>query len=253
MRHKIRFFKQRDVETLRKNIRANLPWYRGEDGAVLGGAPETPEEMSKMFDWSCFDALNKNTGQSDDIANTIKVHAAFGELSPQQAADERIWAYATHFGVSEYAAKRWPISEKWDDDKAENHIRRHYFGAGVRGFTRDNAVSRLWWIGHAAARCGDYELPKTLEIILRDQDVRKNLLERSIGMSAEILGGLIRMLGKSLEKSETPDIYKRACFRLFIRGVHRRGGRIMLNMLNSAQLDELLNSMAQQAISEKNA
>lgn len=254
----IRFLKQRDVEVLRKNIRENLPWYRNEKGAPLIGEPppDSHESMSKTFDW-CFDALNENTAVEDDLENTIRVYEAFRNLSPQQAADERIWAYATHFAAPVYTAARWHIADKKDDDKAVNSIRRHYFGSGVRGFTRDNAVSRLWWIGHAATRCDDYKLEDALKLILWNQDVRKNLLERSLGMSPEILGGLVRTLGKNRDKAKKdakgkpdvePPIYKRAHFRPFMRQVHRRGGRIMLNILSKKQLDELFDEMVKQVI-----
>lgn len=254
----IRFWCQRDVETLRANIRQNLPWYRGEN-VPLVGEPSGYEEMTKRFDWSCFETLNQRTGESDDAENTVTVHKAFSSLSPQQAADERIWVYATHHGVQQYTAERWKIPEKWDDGRVEKHIVAHYFGGtGNRGLTRDNAISRLWWIGHAAARCEDYAFRETLDIILRDSDVRKNILERSMGMSKEILSGLVRLLGKRLadakkgaakDKAVKPPIYHRDNFRPFIRDVHRRGGRIMLNVLDAEHLDRLLDSMAEKALS----
>lgn len=252
----IRFLKQRDVDTLRKNIRTNLPWYRGEEPVLIGAESLMHEEMSKTFDWSCFNTLEENRSEKSDKENAISVYRAFGNLSPQQAADERIWAYATHFGAPGYAATRWQIPKGADDDKAERHIRRHYFGFGNRGFTRDNAISRLWWIGHAASRCNeDYELSDALDLILWNQDVRKNILERSLGMSAEILGGLVRTLGKNRDNAKDnpdgPAIYKRDNFRRFMSQVHRRGGRIMLNILNKEQLDELLADIVKQSITPK--
>ncbi|MGI9337166.1 MAG: DUF6339 family protein [Gammaproteobacteria bacterium] len=253
----IRFLKQRNVEALRKNIRANLPWYRGESLTLVGAEAGACEEMKRTFDWSCFDTLNGNRGEKDDKANAISVYQAFGNLSPQQAADERIWIYATHFGAPEYAATRWKIPKGADDDKAERHIHRHFFGRGNRGFTRDNAISRLWWIGHAASRCKGYDLAQALRFILWDQEVRKNILERSLGMSAEVLGGLVRVMEKNWDNSQAkkedspnPKKYNRDKFRLFMRRVHRRGGRIMLNILSKEQLDEQLEELFNLSLSQ---
>ena len=67
----------------------------------------------------------------------------------------------------------------------------------------------------------------------------------------EILSGLVRVLERNWDSPETKagdksrpkTTYNRDNFRLFMRQVHRRGGRIMLNVLSKDQLDELLNEM----------
>ena len=124
---------------------------------------------------------------------------------------------------------------------------------------RDNAVSRLWWMGYIASRCHDYDLKKTLNILLRDSDVRASLLERSsMSMSNEIFSGVVRLLGKSLdERSEddkaedkSPSIYVRKNFRELMKMLNRRGGRIMLNALDAQQLDDILNDMADKIIED---
>ena len=257
-----RFFYQSTVDALKKNIKQNLSWYRGQDNNTPAYIDDAYGEMSASAsaDFSCFDALNSNCADSDDPKNVVVIYDAFKFLSLQQAAEERIWAYATHRIelAKKYTAKRWNKIPS-NDDKAIKYIQSHYFVSGVRGLIRDNAVARLWWMGHIASRCQDYGLGKTLDILLRDSDVRASLLERSsMSMSNIIFSGVVRLLGKSLDgrsandktEDKSPDIYERKNFRTLMKMLNRRGGRIMLNALNAQQLDSILNDMADMVIKD---
>ena len=261
--HRTRLFHQSTVDTLKVSIKENLPWYRGQDDNMPEHIDDAYREMSDSAsaDFSCFEVLNSNCADSDDPKNVIAVYDAFKFLSPQQASEECIWTYATHRIelAKQYTATRWNKTPN-DDDKAVKYIQSHYFVSGIRGLIRDNAVSRLWWMGYIASRCQDYDLEKMLIILLRDSDVRANLLERSsMSMSNEIFSGVVRLLGKSLdERSEddkaedkSPPIYVRKNFRKLMKMLNQRGGRIMLNALNKKQLDNVLNEIATKAI-EKN-
>lgn len=254
----IPFFKQDTVDNLRKNISKNLPWYRNEDNAKLNPAFDECEsgKMSISFDPICFDSLSQNTKEIDDKKNVLTIYEKFNGLSLQQASDERVWVYATHVLAKKYTSNRWAkISD--DDDKAIKYIRAHYFGSGPRGLIRNNAVSRLWWMGRVASRCKDYDLEHTLDILLRNSDVRASLLERSsLSMSEEIFSGVIRLLGRSAKEHEkekgneksTPPIYERKIFRNLMKNLNQKGGRIMLNALTKEQIDNLLTDMATKEI-----
>lgn len=249
----IRFFKQDTVDELRAKIEKNLSWYREESDADAPANLDGYREMSKQVNPECWDQLNQNTAESDDIQNVITIYKDI-DLSLQQAADERIWAYATHGVAGHYTAQRWnKIPGTGDDgnsDKAVKYILSHYFVSGVRGLIRDNAVARLWWMGYIASRCQDYDLEKTLDILLRDSDVRSNLLERSsVSMSKEIFSGVIRKLGRSLDNGDASVIYKRENFRALMKMLNRRGGRIMLNALGAQQIDDVLDDMAEKITS----
>ncbi len=247
----IRFWGQDTVDVLRQNVRENLPWYREEDNASVPDSLDDYRKMSKQVDPVCWDQLNDSPGESDDLQNSISTYTHL-DLSPQQAADERIWTYATHCLAGDYTAKRWNKIPD-DDDKAVNYVLAHYFVSGARGLIRDNAVARLWWMGHVASRCRDYNLKGTLTILLRDSDVRANLLERSsISMSTELFSGVIRVLGRSLDASTDPAIYKRENFRALMKKLNMRGGRIMLNALDAKQLDDILDKMVAEIIKDHN-
>lgn len=241
----IRYFKQNTLDELRAKVRKNLSWYREEEDANDIDIIDNYANMSKKMDSECWDQLNQNPTENDDLQNVIAVYEGL-KLSLQQAAEERIWAYATHAVAGTYTAKRWNKIPK-DDDNASKYILAHYFVSGPRGLIRDNAVARLWWMGHIASRCKDYSLEETLRILLKNSDVRANLLERSsVSMSPEMFSGVIRVLGRSLADSENPKIYERKNFRSLMKMLNQRGGRIMLNTLKPEQLDDVLDSMVEQ-------
>lgn len=240
----IRFFSQDTVNQLRKGIRANLPWYRGETDIEPPSEMNNYNEMSKSVDSNCFDVLNSNATDEDDEKNVFSIYNALSCLTPQQAADERIWAYATHAYAQQYTHARW-TKIPTDDEKAVSYILTHYFVSGSRGLIRDNAVARLWWMGYIASRCRDYKLEETLKILLRESDVRANLLERSsVSMSAEMFSGVIRALDNSIKQNpKDPHLFKRRVFRDLMKLINQRGGRIMLNTLDPKQLDNLINQL----------
>ena len=242
----IKYFKQHKVDSLRAQIKKNLPWYCNEKDALALDLEEYGE-ISLLVDPACFETLNNRYDVTDDKENIITIYQALNCLSLQQATDERIWTYLTHVLAKEYTSKRWNAIPE-DDEKAVKYIEAHYFVTGVRGLIRDNAVARLWWMGHVASRCKDYSLEKTLSILLKVSDVRANLLERPFASaSPEVFSGIIRVLGKVFD-SEDPAIYQRKNFREFMKRVNQQGGRIMFNALNSKKLDEVFNRIADEVI-----
>lgn len=255
----IRFFNQNTVAELRKRVKENLAWYRDPGDGEAMDIFENHSEMSKDVAIPYWEHLNQHPTE-DDTNNIVVVFNAL-DLSPQQASDERIWTYATHCLAKKYVALRWgKIPE--DDAKAVNYIVTHYFTpGGSRGVVRNNAIARLWWMGHIASRCKDYKLERVLHILLRPgvADVRANLLERpGLSTSAEVFSGVVRVLGRALDahgnageqENTNPAIYERDTFRSFMKTLNRRGGRIVLNALSREQLDETLDEMAKQAIEQ---
>ena len=132
---RIRFFRQNTVDSLRATIKENLPWYRNENNTLLESIADEYGQMSQSVDWTCFNKLNENTKEKDDLKNTIAIYTALDDLSPQQAAEERIWVYATHVLAKQYTSKRWSTIPT-DDNKAVQYVLSHYF---VSGATRVNS------------------------------------------------------------------------------------------------------------------
>lgn len=177
-------------------------------------------------------------GNMMDAENCVIVYESLKGLTLQQAADERVWALLTHFELWDYVRRRWPL-DPGNAEKAARSVRAHYFVSGVRGFFRDNGVSRLWWMGWIASRCPHFGIERTLEILLHQSDVRANLLERSsFGMSAEIFSAVMKRLGESYEGDRS--LFERGTFREFMKRLNRAGGKVALNALEPERLDGLI-------------
>ncbi len=168
-----------------------------------------------------------------DIANAKLVFQSLQHLTPQQAADERVWLYLTHCPLWAYSRARWPIPT--DAQGRRKIVRLHYTPVNNnRSWFRDNAVSRLWWMGYVANR-SNLGLEDTLQILLFKSDVRANLLDRpGLGTSEEIFNGVIQMLLESYDGDR--GLFERNAFRKCMKGLNRIGGRRMLNALGQVSV-----------------
>ena len=244
----VSYIRENQLRQLKSSVEDNLEVYL---------SPETPDGQA-FFEVGESESLLRSSsipiaenlaerirmpedGNTMDAENSIIVYESLKDLTLQQATDERVWAYLTHFDLRNYVRVRWPQDRDPDNpERAIRNIRMHYFVSGVRGCFRDNGVSRLWWMGWIASRCQHFSVEKTLEILLYRSDVRANLLERSsFGMSAEIFNAVMKRLGESYEEEEQP-LFKRSTFREFMKRLNRIGGRVALNALDPGQLDKLL-------------
>jgi hypothetical protein len=166
--------------------------------------------------------------ENQDVANSVLLLKALPGLTPATATDDRLWATLS-FGVfKEYALTRWPIDARGPANRVVN-IRTHFFANGVRGRMRDNAISRLWWMGQIAARVSDMSPEVTFDILFGNSDYRSNLLERnSTSNATSVLTAILRL---SYDAYQAGKPYQRLAFRRFMSRVDMLGGRCNLAAL----------------------
>lgn len=258
---KIRIFKQSAADKLRALVaKGDIEAYAEENpnwSAVLGGGfwRETSigvvgREIAAQIQMPQGTiAANDNSGDGDDdkkaddkkrdIANSVIVYRALGNLTPQQAADERLWLHLTHCELWDYARARWPLPD--EKEKRQAQIQLHYLVPKNRGLIRNNAIARLWWMGFVAERCRfdkTMDQKKALRILLHKSDVRANLLERpSLAASEEIFNGVMKMLSESYDGKQ--ELFERDKFRTIMKMLNRSGGRRMLNVLGTDEVYKL--------------
>ena len=255
---KIKYLKQSAADRLKKAVaEKNIAAYGEENPdwiAVLGDDFARPSSIEIVGD-ALADRIrmpkgkikkgedNDDAGSDDrmsDIANCLAVYDALNNLTPQQAADERVWLYLTHITLWDYVRIRWPLPE--NEDEKVKQIKLHYLVPTQRGLIRNNAIARLWWMGHVAHRCRLFKPEKALRILLYKSDVRANLLERpSLAASEEIFNAVMKILAESFD--ETKEMFERDNFRTLMKHLNRVGGRRMLNALGDNMLLELTRQM----------
>ena len=239
MNDRVKFLRHGAVAQLHDKVDNNLHLYEkgsasfaeciAEDGVQLARSMRISPELAAKIKMP-------TATDNHDAHNSVMVNQLL-RLNPAQACDYRIWTYLSHFELRDYIRRRWPLPK----GDAAAHIRSHYFVKGQRGLLRDNAIARLWWMGHIASRSkhlGKQPID-VLKILLHQSDVRANLLERNLGMNPDIFDAVVARLAKDYakaKKSVRQTIFERKRFRALMKSLNRIGGYRMLDALGFEQL-----------------
>jgi hypothetical protein len=168
-------------------------------------------------------------GPESDIENSIRIYEVFQDkLTPVQASDPRLWAFLCHESFWIYMVNRWK-------PQSERDIGSRYFldGNDSRALSR-NGIARLWWFAYLTynrERDDPYEL---LNVLLSDQNVQHNLLERNFGRNRIILHTILDFI-----KSH-PEINKKEDYERIGKIINRLGGVRLLDCLKKREIIDYL-------------
>jgi hypothetical protein len=198
--------------------------------------------------------LDKPQGSSQELnadsKNCKLILEILPSLTPAQATDERLWVTLCFSQFKEYVNERWPFRVE-EETKITNHISNHWFANGVRGRMRNNAISRLWWMGYTAKNIPEFSVDKVFEILFFNSDYRSSLLERnSSANSVNVSTAILRITNDAYNKGIK---YKRECFRDFMMKVDTLGGRSNLAAMDIDSLVTVLNPIYQKAYTVEKA
>lgn len=236
--------KKSAIDKLRANIKNNIDRYESSEPnwAEFFGEEEYTrttrvEVCGDDFDVRLGAGFDAKTIIKDDPDRCVAIYDALLNLTPQQATDERVWAYLTHFVFWDYTRARWPLPK--DKKKHAQSIRAHFFVNGVRGMVRDNAISRLWWMAHVCKRLQNCELKDALRALLFKEDARKEIMERATFCRSEpILNSLMKFMMLSFMGNQ--ELHEREHFRRLSKELNREGGVCVLDSLPPEKLDDLV-------------
>ena len=172
--------------------------------------------------------------KNSDALNCQILYKAFSNLSPAQATDDRLWVTLCFDHFSEYVAKRWKMPSK---SRAKN-IRSHWTFQGAKPLTRDNALSRLWWMGYIANQIEGWSMEEVFEILFNNSDYRQSLVDRSGSTSNVLVVSAILAITKEAFSDNVP--FKRAAFRKFMEDVNFISGRTNLAALDLLEIINIL-------------
>ncbi|WP_353427242.1 DUF6339 family protein [Polynucleobacter sp. MWH-UH19D] len=183
-----------------------------------------------------------------DTENCKLILQILPELTPAQATDERLWVTLCFSLFKGYVNERWPFKSS-SEEKIQNHISSHWFANGVRGRMRDNAISRLWWMGYMAKNIPAFSVDKVFEILFFNSDYRSSLLERNSSANAINVTTAILKITDEAYTSGTP--FKRDNFRNFMMKVDTLGGRSNLAAMDVDSLVRVLKPIYKEAYEVK--
>ena len=213
--------------------------------------PWSSVRNSRLPSPDLYERLVSDTNQpsATDVENALIVFDALSGLTPHQASIERMWAYLCHNDHLQYVTARWLSRRPEKDDIAIRNVRNHFFAAGNRALIRDNAISRLWWLGKIAHEVDSENPREFLTILLHRQDVRSALIERpSISMNRRILRAIYQVMRGHW--ADGGSLFVRETFRSWMIALNRRGGVVLLDALPKESLGELLREEASRALEE---
>jgi hypothetical protein len=235
------FFRSGAVADLYRSIDKNLSRYRQGDFESIVHDPSQFIESKCEIDEERLLSVHCTREDDNEVQCSIALHEGLVGLTPYLARDERLWVKLTHVELLDYSRTRWPIPV--DDEKAMAHIRKHFFARGTRGLERDNAVSRLWWMTELCKKVEGLTISESLAALLHQSDVRANIIERpSTAQNSQLLSALLLQLHKSLKDDQA--LFERDRFRSLMKWLNLQGGVRLLDVMDSAALEELLESGA---------
>ncbi len=236
---KLQLLKKATIKELIDSVPANLDRYRNSDFAYLNSDPARLIESQYDFDPSLLAPIDCKKDNHREVANCVAIWDALHWLSPYLARDERLWTLLTHTYLLEYSRTRWPIPN--EDEVAIKEIRRHFFVSGGRGFERDNAVARLWWMAYLCDKTEGMSLHEALQVFLYKFDVRANIMERpTTSQSVLVFSAVLRKLKQSYDGDKS--LFEREKFRGAMRRLNLIGGTKLLAALDSKEVRRIVDS-----------
>lgn len=247
---KARYLKRAVVGQLWDDIPNALSAYRSGDFSHLLADATTYFEGGFEVAGEELETLSVEENSLAETQSCKVLLAALPGLSPYEGRDERFWVYLTHTHLLNYTRDRWPIPD--DDEKAVAVIKRHFFARGQRGFERDNAASRLWWMGHLCQRVQGVPFDEALKVFLFRSDVRANIIERpTVAQNTQIFSAIIKFLRASSINDEA--IFHRDLFRPLMMRLNSVGGARLLDSMSEVQVSALLSELLQAQLAKANA
>ena len=244
----LRYYTTDALENLRRTVADRLDWYyapvRELPLTSLGGFRESKVEAPAFADRLIIDDKRPS---DTDAENALIVYNSLSDLTPHQASIERMWVYLCHADFRQYVAARWLNRRPDNEEDAVREVRNHFFAGDNRALIRDNAVSRLWWLGKIAHDVAPDDPREFLTMLLHRQDVRSALIERpSVSMNRELLRGIYAVMREHWVNGGA--LFERDAFRSWMVALNRRGGVVLLDALPNDVLGQLLREEADRAV-----
>lgn len=207
------------------------------------------DELVGMYELKVFDSdyrinpaaeLVSSQGDSsiDDAVNAQVAVNALPGLSRADSVDERLWVTLALGAFRAYTHERWPVRSS-DIDR---HLQNHIFIPTVRNRERDQAISRLWFVGDFARRYSpDHLVLPTLQALYVNSDLAVQFFGRPNLSSVENIARASLNAFRTCFVEEGVE-YDRAKFRLFLSHIDMLAGRRALGTLSDSDADELMQS-----------
>ena len=213
---KLRLLNDSALRVLKHNIQSNIINYQNSDSTWLNSYMNDKGNsfISKITDSDVELLIPGSEDRKEyDGINAARLHAAFPEINPAIATDERLWASLCHGKFYSFMQARWPIKTIQKSQTPEGIVLQRYFFIrnDPRKSMERNGLSRLWLsaeMTYDPDRENHYELT---EVMLQNTNFVFHLFGRNFSSNKNILQGTLEavlMLEKEYGKqvSKTPIV-----------------------------------------------
>ncbi len=240
------YFTDLKVEELRASVEERLDWYYDPTTELKVSLSDKRRADLETKSLRGRLAANSAEPHKDDAQNALTVYSAMSSLTRHQAIEERLWAYLCHVEVPKYVKSRWLAKRPSSDAESIRKVVNHFFVSGIRGVVRDNAVSRLWWLGYIANQADPANPSQFLEIVLHRLDVRSALLERPfVSTNKRVLRAIYGVMREQWNLDPERRLFRRKIFRDWMIALNRRGGVVLIDALSNARLSYVVKKEAE--------
>jgi hypothetical protein len=199
------------------------------------------------FQADSFPKLRLPEGRENfDKENAAVLYSALSDLTPVEAADERLWVTLALGEYREYLSARWPKSAKVEFSA---HLDNHVFATTSRNRFRDQAIARLWWIARFIDRNFSDETEKAYAVFFTlDSDVLSSYLGRpNLVAVPGVARAVVEVAHKAFISQEKTAPYDRDKFRDFLKDLDLENGRQLVSHKNS----ELIRSQVEETFKKQ--
>lgn len=188
------FLSREATDKLAHEITTDLDAYR--EGKTAGLIRTADCRVSRVEAVTPPDLLDAKGDPKTDAEASQLIFQWLSNLTPVQAADERLWVCLTHRVFARYVHQRWGSSLEASTQPENRVVDRWFFrGSGMATFVR-NGISRLWWFGYATYDCKRANPFELTDVLLSLQDIQVAFLERSIGRCKPLLRTVLETVKK---------------------------------------------------------
>ena len=242
---KIYFMKQSALNTLKANMNEYYPYYFQKDDnswieEVLGENPfiyfiDVPDfELAELDD--------RPAGEID-LENCKIVYEKLKELSPSQAADERLWAGLCNGVFYKYMRRRYgyTTAQLTNPEKDKGSILSRFFLKGQRSGLYRNTLAKSWWVGRATY---NPNLENRFEMLdeLGPNDLSTKVSDifysNTFASNPTIACGICNALRYFSDKDI--KLNHRAHIRPAIQYLNAVGGATLLDMLSEDEIEKIM-------------
>ncbi len=239
---KLMFMKSGAVDYFRANLdRLYTYYYVKADGSWINEEyPDAFEEFITIEDFELADPDLYTPGELE-VENCKILYLAMKDLSPSQAADERLWAGLCNGVFYDYLKRRWGNYTLGKEKSERVKIEKRFFAHGGRAALFSNSLARWWWIGKITYDPNSEDHWEKLDAIgAMDFSTKVYSLFKSYNFSSNpiVMDGILRAL-KELSDHKVVLVVKKH-LRPALKYLNAYGGSVLLDSLDSEEIKRIL-------------